>query len=54
MSVIGYNFYHLLTCRYLMSPNMEVVRCFGVEYNAEELSEEILKELKLREPPLKS
>ncbi|KAK9949639.1 hypothetical protein M0R45_005156 [Rubus argutus] len=39
---------------YLMSPNMEVVRCFGVEYNAEELSEEILKELKLREPPLKS
>lgn len=37
-----------------MSPNMEVVRCFGVEYNAEELSEEILKELKLREPPLKS
>ncbi|XP_050374011.1 protein SCO1 homolog 2, mitochondrial [Argentina anserina] len=38
---------------YLMSPNMEVVRCFGVEYNAEELSEAILKELKLREPQLK-
>ncbi|KAJ9670063.1 hypothetical protein PVL29_026552 [Vitis rotundifolia] len=31
---------------YLMSPNMEVVRCFGVEYNAEELSQEILKEVK--------
>ncbi|KAM5577320.1 protein SCO1 [Rosa sericea] len=38
---------------YLMSPNMEVVRCFGVEYNAEELSEAILKELKSREPQLK-
>lgn len=36
-----------------MSPNMEVVRCFGVEYNAEELSEAILKELKSREPQLK-
>ncbi|KAM1052775.1 hypothetical protein ACFX13_000363 [Malus domestica] len=31
---------------YLMNPNMEVVRCFGVEYNAEELSEAIVKELK--------
>lgn len=29
-----------------MNPNMEVVRCFGVEYNAEELSEAIVKELK--------
>ncbi|KAL6225208.1 hypothetical protein ACLB2K_004059 [Fragaria x ananassa] len=38
---------------YLMSPNMEVVRCFGVEYNAEELSEAILKVLKSREPQLK-
>ncbi|CAK7334615.1 unnamed protein product [Dovyalis caffra] len=31
---------------YLINPNMEVVRCFGVEYNAEELSEAIRKELK--------
>ncbi|KAJ0041546.1 hypothetical protein Pint_26619 [Pistacia integerrima] len=31
---------------YLMNPNMEVVRCFGVEYTAEELAEEILKQLK--------
>ncbi|XP_034691978.1 protein SCO1 homolog 2, mitochondrial [Vitis riparia] len=31
---------------YLMNPNMEVVRCFGVEYNAEELLQEILKEVK--------
>ncbi|KAF3441046.1 hypothetical protein FNV43_RR19332 [Rhamnella rubrinervis] len=31
---------------YLMNPNMEVVRCFGVEYNADELSEAILNELK--------
>ncbi|XP_022844223.1 protein SCO1 homolog 2, mitochondrial-like [Olea europaea var. sylvestris] len=31
---------------YLMNPNMEVVRCFGVEYRAEELTEEILKEMK--------
>ncbi|KAI8540787.1 hypothetical protein RHMOL_Rhmol08G0012100 [Rhododendron molle] len=30
---------------YLVNPNMEVVRCFGVEYNAEELSEAILKEV---------
>ncbi|KAK2990806.1 hypothetical protein RJ640_008946 [Escallonia rubra] len=32
--------------RYLMNPKMEIVRCFGVEYNAAELSEEMLKELK--------
>ncbi|KAI4345232.1 hypothetical protein L6164_012374 [Bauhinia variegata] len=31
---------------YLLNPNMEVVRCLGVEYNAEELSEAILKEMK--------
>ncbi|KAG8642881.1 hypothetical protein MANES_12G136200v8 [Manihot esculenta] len=31
---------------YLINPNMEVARCFGVEYNAEELAEEILKEIK--------
>lgn len=31
--------------RYLVNPNMEVVRCFGVEYNAEELSEAILKDV---------
>ncbi|KAE9601267.1 hypothetical protein Lal_00023932 [Lupinus albus] len=30
---------------YLLNPNMEVVRCFGVEYDAEELSEAIWKEL---------
>ncbi|KAK6258887.1 Copper chaperone SCO1/SenC - like 1 [Theobroma cacao] len=30
---------------YLIDPKMKVVRCFGVEYNAEELSKEILKEL---------
>ncbi|XP_027366934.1 protein SCO1 homolog 2, mitochondrial isoform X1 [Abrus precatorius] len=30
---------------YLLNPKMEVMRCFGVEYNAEELSEEIWKEL---------
>lgn len=34
------------TTRYLMNPNMEVVRCFGVEYNADELSEAIVKEVK--------
>lgn len=33
------------TIRYLLSPDMEVVRCFGVEYNAEQLSEAIWKEL---------
>ncbi|WJX47587.1 hypothetical protein P8452_39508 [Trifolium repens] len=30
---------------YLLNPNMEVVRCFGVEYNADQLSEAIWKEL---------
>ncbi|XP_058731487.1 protein SCO1 homolog 2, mitochondrial-like [Vicia villosa] len=30
---------------YLLNPDMEVVRCFGVEYNAEQLSEAIWKEL---------
>ncbi|XP_073225805.1 protein SCO1 homolog 2, mitochondrial isoform X2 [Cicer arietinum] len=30
---------------YLLNPNMEVVRCFGTEYNAEELSEAIGKEM---------
>ncbi|XWS44912.1 hypothetical protein CRYUN_Cryun15aG0090700 [Craigia yunnanensis] len=29
---------------YLIDPKMKVVRCFGVEYNAEELSKEILTE----------
>lgn len=33
-------------CRYLMSPNMEIMRCFGVEYSATELAEAIDKELK--------
>ena len=33
------------TIRYLLNPKMEVTRCFGVEYNAEELSEVIGKEL---------
>lgn len=32
--------------RYLIDPKMKVVRCFGVEYNGEQLSKEILKELK--------
>ncbi|KAI3451142.1 hypothetical protein Pfo_007807 [Paulownia fortunei] len=31
---------------YLMNPNMEVARSFGVEYNAEELAEAIAKEMK--------
>lgn len=31
---------------YLMNPRLEVVKCFGVEYNAEELSKAILKELR--------
>ncbi|XP_034220852.1 LOW QUALITY PROTEIN: protein SCO1 homolog 2, mitochondrial-like [Prunus dulcis] len=31
---------------YLMNPNMEVVRCIGVEYNTDELSEAIVKEVK--------
>ncbi|KAL6993138.1 Protein SCO1 2, mitochondrial [Sarracenia purpurea var. burkii] len=30
----------------LLNPKMEVVRCFGVEYNAEELSEAIFMEMK--------
>ncbi|XP_054822099.1 protein SCO1 homolog 2, mitochondrial isoform X1 [Prosopis cineraria] len=32
---------------YLLNPKMEVVRCFGFEYNANDLSREILKELKV-------
>ncbi|XP_041002935.1 protein SCO1 homolog 2, mitochondrial isoform X2 [Juglans microcarpa x Juglans regia] len=31
---------------YLLNPKLEVARCFGVEYNAEELSEAITKELR--------
>ncbi|XP_052196710.1 protein SCO1 homolog 2, mitochondrial isoform X2 [Diospyros lotus] len=31
---------------YLVNPNMEAVRCFGVEYSADDLSEAILKEQK--------
>ncbi|XP_077213924.1 protein SCO1 homolog 2, mitochondrial-like isoform X2 [Tasmannia lanceolata] len=31
---------------YLMDPNMEIVRCFTQAYNAEELTEDILKEVK--------
>ncbi|MBA0824514.1 hypothetical protein Goarm_021184, partial [Gossypium armourianum] len=31
---------------YLIDPKMKVVRSFGVEYNAEQLSKEILKEVK--------
>lgn len=31
--------------RYLLNPKMEVVRCFGVEYNPDELSREVLKEV---------
>ncbi|KAK7247434.1 hypothetical protein RIF29_42317 [Crotalaria pallida] len=30
---------------YLLNPNLEVVRCFGVEYKAEDLAEAIQKEL---------
>ncbi|VVB09771.1 unnamed protein product [Arabis nemorensis] len=30
---------------YLLNPKMEVVRCFGVEYNPDELSREVLKEV---------
>ncbi|CAA0841821.1 Protein SCO1 homolog 2- mitochondrial [Striga hermonthica] len=30
---------------YLMNPNMEVTRSFGVEYNAEELADAITKEV---------
>lgn len=32
--------------RYLLNPNMEIVRCFGVEYNEDELADAVLKELK--------
>ncbi|XP_022740266.1 protein SCO1 homolog 2, mitochondrial [Durio zibethinus] len=35
---------------YLLDPKMKVVRFFGLEYNAEELSKEILKELKKHQP----
>ncbi|KAM3709747.1 hypothetical protein ACJW31_02G196300 [Castanea mollissima] len=31
---------------YLMNPRMDVARCFGVEYDAEELSEAILKAMR--------
>ncbi|GAB4848679.1 Protein SCO1 2, mitochondrial [Ancistrocladus abbreviatus] len=31
---------------YLMNPNMEIARSFGLEYNGEELSDAIIKELK--------
>lgn len=31
---------------YLMNPNMEIVRCFGVEFSPEELSEAVVKEIK--------
>ncbi|KAK7399534.1 hypothetical protein VNO78_10719 [Psophocarpus tetragonolobus] len=34
---------------YLLNPKMEVIRCFGVDYNADELSEAIRKEL-MRNP----
>ncbi|KAF3507685.1 hypothetical protein F2Q69_00008642 [Brassica cretica] len=30
---------------YLLNPKMEVVRCFGVEYNPDDLSQEVLKEV---------
>ncbi|KAH0915807.1 hypothetical protein HID58_030253 [Brassica napus] len=30
---------------YLLNPKMEVVRCFGVEYNPGDLSQEVLKEV---------
>ncbi|PKI61196.1 hypothetical protein CRG98_018427 [Punica granatum] len=36
---------------YLLNPNMEVVRCFGIEYGADELSEAIVKELKRNPSP---
>lgn len=38
--------YHFYFNRYLMNPDMELVRCFGVEYDAEQLCEGILKEVK--------
>ncbi|KAI3933977.1 hypothetical protein MKW92_012079 [Papaver armeniacum] len=28
---------------YLLDPNLEIKRCFGLEYTAEQLSEEVLK-----------
>lgn len=31
---------------YLMNPNMEIVRCFGIEYSAADLAEATVKELK--------
>ncbi|XP_010261273.1 PREDICTED: protein SCO1 homolog 2, mitochondrial isoform X2 [Nelumbo nucifera] len=31
---------------YLLDPNMEILKCFGVEYDAEQLSEAILREVK--------
>lgn len=31
---------------YLLNPKMEVLKCFGVEYRAEEVGEAVLKELK--------
>ncbi|CAH8369415.1 unnamed protein product [Eruca vesicaria subsp. sativa] len=30
---------------YLLNPKLEVVRCFGVEYNPDELAQEVLKEV---------
>lgn len=33
------------TIRYLLNPKMEIMRCFGVEYNVEELAEAIQKEM---------
>ncbi|XP_012092636.2 protein SCO1 homolog 2, mitochondrial isoform X1 [Jatropha curcas] len=35
---------------YLINPNMEIAKCFGIEYNAEQLSEAIRKELKRHSP----
>lgn len=32
--------------RYLINPELKVARCIGIEYNAEELSEAMLKEIK--------
>ncbi|KAI3941014.1 hypothetical protein MKX01_037905 [Papaver californicum] len=33
---------------YLLDPNLEIARCFGLEYTAEQMSEEILKLTKAR------
>ncbi|KAI3872656.1 hypothetical protein MKX03_010925 [Papaver bracteatum] len=33
---------------YLLDPNLEIARCFGLEYTAEQLSEEIIKLTKAR------